>query len=236
MNSSTVTLQYSSLNFDVATSDIICSLTCGGRLHLIDKDTLYSSKRISDEIEREGITHINIAPPSLSTIEIRKSYSLQTINIGGEVCPEDLLQKWKGICEFYISYGPTECAVCSSSISVQNRKEKNSIGKPIGENIYLVCDSYGNIVPNGVPGYLYIAGPQVMSGYVNSNNNGIFHLTFGENSIKVYNSNDIVRKMPSGEYQFLGRQDDLVKLMVIEYLYPKYPMQRVKKITFEMRL
>ncbi|PET59640.1 hypothetical protein CN536_14395 [Bacillus cereus] len=212
MNSSTVTLQYSSLNFDVATSDIICSLTCGGRLHLIDKDTLYSSKRISDEIEREGITHINIAPPSLSTIEIRKSYSLQTINIGGEVCPEDLLQKWKGICEFYISYGPTECAVCSSSISVQNRKEKNSIGKPIGENIYLVCDSYGNIVPNGVPGYLYIAGPQVMSGYVNSNNNGIFHLTFGENSIKVYNSNDIVRKMPSGEYQFLGRQDDLVKI------------------------
>ncbi|WP_042475218.1 non-ribosomal peptide synthetase [Bacillus ndiopicus] len=212
MNSLTVTLQYSSLNFDVASSDILCSLTCGGRLHLIDKEILYSSKRLSDEIEKEEITHINIASSSLSTIEIRKNYSLKTINIGGEVCPEDLIEKWKGNCEIYISYGPTECAVCSSSISIQDRKEKNSIGKPIGENVYLVCDSYGNIVPNGVPGYLYIAGPQVMDGYVDSRNGGISYLTYGSNSIKAYNSNDIVRKMPSGEYQFLGRKDGLVKI------------------------
>lgn len=212
MNSATVTLQYSSFSFDVATSDIICSLTCGGRLHLIDKDTLYSSKRLSDEIERERITHINIASSSLSTIEIRESYSLQTINIGGEVCPEDLIKKWKCICELYISYGPTECAVCTSSISIKQRKEKNSIGKPIGTNMYLVCDFYGNVVPNGVPGYLYIAGPQVMDGYVDSRNSGISYLTYDANSIKVYNSNDIVRRMPSGEYQFLGRKDGLVKI------------------------
>lgn len=212
MNPLTVTLQYSSLNFDVASSDIFCSLTCGGRLHLIDKDILYSSKRLSDEIEKEEITHINIAPSALSTIEVRNSYSLQTINTGGEVCPEDLIEKWKDVCELYISYGPTECAVCSSSVSIQNRKEKNSIGKPIGANIYLVCDSYGNIVPNGVPGYLYIAGPQVMDGYVDSRNSGISYLTYNTNSIKVYNSNDIVRKMPSGEYQFIGRKDGLVKI------------------------
>lgn len=87
------------------------------------------------------------------------------------------------------------------------------IGKP-GSNIqFYVVDTYGNRVPIGVPGELYIGGVQIPKGYLNNpekTRQSFIINPFG--SGVVYQSGDIVRALSNGSFMYLGRTDTQVKI------------------------
>src|SRR5436309_2785760 len=68
-------------------------------------------------------------------------------------------------------YGPTECPMVSSCYTVSNpdheNKEHIPIGRPLPNRRVYILDSYGNPVPVGVPGELYIGGKDLARGYLN---------------------------------------------------------------------
>ena len=91
------------------------------------------------------------------------------------------------------------------------------IGKaPKNVRLYIV-DPQGHRLPVGAAGELWAAGPQVSRGYLNrpEKTAEVFisnPFTTEEKYSRVYRTGDIVRFLPSGDIQFVGRRDGQVKI------------------------
>ncbi|MGY4644491.1 NAD(P)-dependent dehydrogenase (short-subunit alcohol dehydrogenase family)/acyl carrier protein [Cellulomonas sp. URHB0016] len=90
------------------------------------------------------------------------------------------------------------------------------IGSPIANTRVHVLDRHGRLVPDGVPGELHVSSVGLPDGY-----HGLDALTaerfvpdpFGaEPGGRLYNTGDVVRHLPDGTLDFLGRWDLQVKV------------------------
>ena len=90
------------------------------------------------------------------------------------------------------------------------------MGPPIANTKFYVLDRYNQSVPIGVPGELYIGGDGVALGYLNRPElTGERFVTdpFGdERAARMYKTGDLVRYLPDGHLEFLGRLDYQVKI------------------------
>ncbi len=123
---------------------------------------------------------------------------------------------------YYNHYGPTEttvgCALHAISPAELNGSHRGAvpIGRPMANTCLYVLDQRGQLAPPGVPGELYIGSQGVSLGYLHDE-----ELTracfvpsrFAANPGQLlYRSGDIVRWLPDGQLEFIGRADDQLKL------------------------
>ena len=69
--------------------------------------------------------------------------------------------------DFYNVYGPTECTIFSTIKKVDKKYKDIPIGKMLSNLKGYIVDSYGNRLPIGAAGELWISGPQVSRHYLN---------------------------------------------------------------------
>nr|WGD94350.1 AMP-binding protein [Bacillus subtilis] len=111
-------------------------------------------------------------------------------------------------------YGPTETCVDASVHPVIPESAVQSayvpIGKALGNNRLYILDQKGRLQPEGVAGELYIAGDGVGRGYLH-----LPELTeekFLQDPFvlgdRMYRTGDVVRWLPDGTIEYLGREDD----------------------------
>ncbi|SEE23227.1 AMP-binding enzyme [Tenacibaculum sp. MAR_2010_89] len=118
--------------------------------------------------------------------------------------------------DFYNEYGPTEATVISVSkkLKLEDLKGSNiSIGYPIANTQAYVLDKDLKLLPKGVVGELYIGGVGLSSGYINNvtlTEERFIANPFGEG--RLYKTGDIVRWLPEGDLEYLGRNDHQVKI------------------------
>ena len=91
------------------------------------------------------------------------------------------------------------------------------IGKPLDNMRLYVVDHEGHRLPIGAAGELWVAGPQVSRGYLNrpEKTAEVYidnPFAAEEKYARVYRTGDIVRYLPSGDIQFVGRRDGQVKI------------------------
>jgi acyl carrier protein len=89
------------------------------------------------------------------------------------------------------------------------------IGVPIPDLKIYLLDQYGQPVPVGVPGEIYVGGAGVARGYLNRDE--LTAARFVADPIdptggRVYRSGDLARWLPSGQLEYLGRIDQQVKI------------------------
>jgi amino acid adenylation domain-containing protein len=163
-------LQFSSISFDASVEQIFIALFSGAGLVLIERDHLLDMKEFEAFLSRYSITHIDVVPSFLGTLNLHEPNQLKRVISGGEVCPPALAEKWSKICEFYNEYGPTETTVTSIVHLVEHPDESQvhlPIGKPLANTNAYVLDYWGLPVPCGVRGELYIGGDGLSRGYLN---------------------------------------------------------------------
>ncbi|MCX4863850.1 non-ribosomal peptide synthase/polyketide synthase [Streptomyces sp. NBC_00825] len=113
------------------------------------------------------------------------------------------------------AYGPTETTIFATVHLVDWAEQRPSvpIGTPLGQTRAYVLDSWLRPVPVGIAGELYLAGECVTRGYA-----GHPGLTAGRyvaspfSAGRMYRTGDVVRWLPDGQLDFVGRADNQVKI------------------------
>ncbi len=208
-------LQFASFSFDASVSEIFTTLISGATLYLADRQAILD---VAGLINRWQITTITLPPSVSSLIDPEQVPSLHTLVSAGEACTVPLAKKWYKHVRFLNAYGPTENTVCASRYFVTEEPQGNTvpIGRPIGNVQLFVLNKAMKVLPVGVPGELYIGGINLARGYLNRPDltaerfvPNPFAQTPGE---RLYKTGDLVRWLPDGNIEFLGRIDFQVKI------------------------
>ncbi len=115
-------------------------------------------------------------------------------------------------------YGPTETTTFAVTHAIEAADAARSIpiGRPIANTTVHVLDPHGAHVPIGVRGELYIGGPGVARGYLNqpalSAERFVADPYADDADARLYRTGDLVRWLEDGTLEYLGRNDQQVKL------------------------
>src|SRR5690242_10165142 len=117
------------------------------------------------------------------------------------------------------TYGPTESTTFSTTYEVTEvaaERARLPIGRPIGNTRIYLLDDYGQPVPVGAIGELYIGGAGVGRGYLNRPELTAERFVVDPYSqapgARMYRTGDLARYLPDGNLEFLGRNDQQVKI------------------------
>ena len=215
------------ISADLGNTCIYPALISGGCVHLIVQEVSSESGRMADYCRRHPIDVLKIVPSHLSAlVDTNDSKAIlprKYLICGGEALTWELVDRIYGIggsCEIFNHYGPSETTIGSLTLRLSDypRSDKDwervPIGRPIANTRLYILDAWGQPVPTGVAGELYIGGAGVAAGYL-----GQPALT-GERFLddpwkpgsKMYRTGDICRYRTDGLVEFLGRGDNQVKI------------------------
>ncbi len=213
-------MQFASLSFDAAASEIFTTLLSGATLVLADTETLKSGPDLVKFINEKRISTATIPPSVLRVLSPQGLDTLQNVISAGESLAVDVAQKWlEGGRHLINAYGPTEATICASCYQVQPDADHSStmpIGGPIDNVRLYVLDSHMNPVPAGIPGELYIAGAGLARGYLQrpamTAEKFVPDPFSDEAGARLYRSGDLVRWLRDGNLEFIDRIDQQVKV------------------------
>lgn len=213
-------LSTSAVSFDMFIVENFTPLLSGKTVILANEDEQKIPIFLSKLIKKYNVDFILSTPSKISLLLLNDEIgncldSVKVLQLGGEIFSEELYKKLKHFAvnsKIYNGYGPSECSACSSFKEVINSKEI-TIGKPIlNTNIYILNIDQ-NLLPIGYSGQICISGIGVGEGYIN--NYELTSKSFVNNpydTALIYQTGDIGKLLSNGDIEYLGRNDNQVKL------------------------
>jgi amino acid adenylation domain-containing protein len=227
-----IVAQTASQCFDISVWQFLAPLLVGARAHVLPDEVAHDPRRLLDDVDRGGITVLEIVPSLLHFLlseisareENRPSLTrLRWLIPTGEELPPVVCRRWFALypdIPLLNAYGPTECSDDVTHGTVRSAPDNHRIRMPIGRpvpNLRLYVLGHGmRPVPAGIPGELVVGGAGVGRGYL-----GVgewtarswvpdpFSASAGE---RLYRTGDLARLRTDGEIEFLGRIDHQVKI------------------------
>lgn len=206
-----------SLAFDMSVETMWSAFFVGAELLVATEALAKAGPDIADILAVEGVTVWHVVPSLLTLVE-HEMPALRLLNLGGEACPPDLVDRWArpGL-RMLNTYGPTETTVTATWTEVQPGR-RVTIGRPLPGYTAWIVDEHLWPVAAGAEGELVIGGPGVGAGYVNRPDltaDKFVHAPFdGSDGSRplLYRSGDLVRLDAVGDIEFIGRIDTQVKI------------------------
>ncbi|MEH6799268.1 MAG: amino acid adenylation domain-containing protein [Halopseudomonas sabulinigri] len=198
-----------SLAFDAGNMAALVPLSAGGSLTFGEP-----AADLLEQAEAAGCSHMILPAALLANLTPEAGSSLRAIGFGGEACPPALVERWGQRVALFNMYGPTECtvtALCARLLPGQ----PVTIGQPINGMQALILDELGNLCAPGVPGELCLTGQGLARGYLNLPERSAEAFCERElqgRKLRYYRTGDRARQLASGDYQYLGRLDEQIKL------------------------
>ena len=209
------TLAATSMCFDLSVFEFFVPLTVGGTV-ILAEDALALPRLAA----REAVTLVNTVPSALAALlgENGIPSGVRVINLAGEALSRELAEAIHAQCavRLYNLYGPSEDTTYSTFTQVPAGAAKPLIGLPIAGTQAYVLDAQGQALPPGAVGELYLGGAGLARGYLGRPDltaerflPNPFAVVPGE---RLYRTGDRVRRLRTGELDYLGRTDHQVKL------------------------
>ena len=222
------TLQFAPITFDVSFQEILCTLTVGATLILINDDLRLDPVNLLNFINETHIERIFLPFVALQFLAEAASgnkqfpQSLKEVMTAGEqlkITPQ-VKEFFEGLnnCVLFNQYGPTECHVVTE-LKLQG-EPKNwpllpNIGTAISNTVIYILDQDRNLLAAGETGELGISGISLAEGYLNRPGltaEKFVQIAINGTQIRVYLTGDLARYEQDGTIEFLGRKDDQVKI------------------------
>jgi surfactin family lipopeptide synthetase A len=216
-------LQLANVAFDGSVFDIFGALLNGACLVLAPGGSVMSLAELGNLIVSEAVTLFFITTALFNALLDWDPHCLSGVRhvlFGGEKASRphcDRGFETLGPGRLINLYGPTEATVITSAYRLRDLPPDGQalpIGGPVSNTTVFVLDSLRQPVPIGAPGELYIGGPGLARGYLNrpqltAERFVVVDWVGGE---RLYRSGDLVRWLPDGVLDYLGRIDTQVKI------------------------
>ncbi|PPB80692.1 non-ribosomal peptide synthetase, partial [Mycetohabitans endofungorum] len=216
----------SSLSFDATVTSLWTPLLYGSTVKLLSAgNEIEALETYVRQAQSEGLVkitpvHLDILGQRLQQEGIRTRVA--AFVIGGEALNASTVAMWQLIqpsIRLINEYGPTEtvvgCAVYEASTPLPQFGSV-PIGRPIANTRIYLLDAYGQPVPLGAVGELYIGGAGVARGYLNrpelTAERFVPDPFSDEADARLYKTGDVARYRPDGNLEYLGRNDEQVKI------------------------
>jgi len=206
---------YASYGFDASMFDMLASLCNGASLYIIPEEIRLDLMALDRFCIDNEITHAFMTTQvGRQFMSVTECKSLKYFMLGGEKLVPVKPAPWL---KFLNLYGPTETTVYVLSYQVQDDNPLCPIGVPNRDTKAYVVDKNGRQLPVGMLGELVVAGPQVGRGYLNrpDKTTEVFianPFTDDPKYSHAYRTGDVVRWLPDGNIEFVGRNDGQVKV------------------------
>jgi pyochelin synthetase len=219
-------LSVSSLSFDLSVYDIFGLLAAGGRIVCPPATVLPDPANWLTIANSNEITIWNSVPALMSILfeyavdlPHREIPSLRTVLLSGDWIPISMPGQVRQIAprsQVVSLGGATEAGIWSIFYPIERVDEAwRSIpyGRPLSNQSFYIFDDEGRPCPVWVEGELYIGGASLALGYwrdpARTAIQFVPHVLTGE---RIYKTGDRGRYLPSGDIEFLGRDDLEVKV------------------------
>ncbi len=210
-------LQFASLSFDAAISEIGMALLAGASLVLMPAGGLAAGTDVLGFIRQHSVSVATLPPSLLAVLPADQAPSLATLITAGEASSSELVQRWAVARRMINAYGPTETTVCASLTELEpSLATTPPIGRPLANLQMYLLDQHQQIVPVGVIGEIYVGGVGVARGYLNRPDlTAQLFLPDHFSSMpgqRLYRTGDLGRYRVDGQIEFIGRIDQQIKL------------------------
>ena len=224
LNEDDIELQLVSLSFDPSALEIWSCLLGGGKL-VLHPSRNPSLEEIGDALREHHITSTILITglfPLMVDEHLEDLVGLRQLIVGGDVMPassaQRLLQAAPGL-RLINAYGPTEGTIVATAHVIADPAEVATqipIGRPVANTQIYLLDHAGRLVPDGLPGEIWIGGHGVARGYrarPDLTAQRFADDPFSEQShARMYRTGDIGCWRRDGSLDFLGRVDGQVKI------------------------
>lgn len=205
------------LSFDIAGLELYLPLMMGARVLLATRRQAMEGVWLQQQLDQGDITVMQATPATWRMVLQSGWQGRRKVKClcGGEALPRDLADEVlaRGG-SLWNLYGPTETTIWSTLERVRGRERTVSLGRPIANTQVYVLDLNRQPMPVGIPGELSIGGLGLARGY-----RGAPQLTAErfianpfQNGERLYRTGDVVKWLPDGRLEYVGRVDHQVKL------------------------
>ncbi len=172
---------------------------------------------VAEYVVENDVTHLQCTPSAASMLLAdspgRTALGrLQAMLVGGEALPPDLARGLRmqvpGV--LLNMYGPTETTVWSSVARLDVVGETVPLGAAIANTTLSVRNAFGQAIPDGIAGELWIGGDGVSQGYWQRPDLTADRFV-DRGGMRLYRTGDLVRRNGDA-LAFLGRIDNQVKI------------------------
>jgi amino acid adenylation domain-containing protein len=204
-----------SFGFDASVWEILSPLCAGATLALAPPETAGDPNCLLTWWGQQDLD-VSFLPTPIAELAFRRcrySARLRYVLIGG-----DRLRSQPGRHSFEVinNYGPTECTVLATSGPIREEDLVLHIGGPIANTQIHILDEAHRPVSAGESGEIYIGGACVARGYLNRRDLTADRFVADPFSVqpdaRMYRTGDLGRWLPNGTIEFLGRNDEQVKI------------------------
>ncbi|HEX2092799.1 MAG TPA: amino acid adenylation domain-containing protein [Longimicrobiaceae bacterium] len=223
-----VTLQFTTISFDVSFQEIFTTWSTGGRLVVAPEEARHDPSALLHLVEREEVERLSLPWVMLQQLaEHAGERGLPPLRVrevqtaGEQLRITAPIRRWLGALgvPLHNHYGPSETHVVTS-FTLRGAADAwpllPPIGNPIANARVYVLDRHLAPVPAGVPGEIYAGGVCLARGYLDRP--GLTAERFvpdpfgGAPGARLYRTGDRARWLPDGTLEFLGRVDHQVKI------------------------
>ncbi len=218
--------QLTSPSFDAFLRDVFAPLCSGGSLHIPPADTLGDGARLLSWLSHAQITQVHCVPSVFRTLLAHQpkrdelTHLTHVLMAGEALLPADV-SRWMNALGDRIRlvnlYGPSETTMVRFCYLVKSsdRKAKTiPIGQPLPGVRAFLLDPNGQPCKPGEIGRMHIATTYATLGYLNQPRltAAAFTPVPDEPTARLYDTGDLARQLPDGDYQLMGRVDRQVKI------------------------
>ncbi|MCI0488113.1 MAG: amino acid adenylation domain-containing protein, partial [Blastocatellia bacterium] len=213
---------------DLGNTAIYPALCTGGCLHIISQQRAYDPLALGDYISANSIDCLKIVPSHLKALlTVENPHRLiprKRLVLGGEACDGDFVADLKKLaphCLIFNHYGPTETTVGVLVHRIEDQEADSAsqavpLGRPLRNVSVYVLNRFLKPEPTGYRGELCISGGSVTRGYLNRPDltaESFMPDPFSpEPGARLYKTGDMARFLSGGSLEFLGRNDEQVKV------------------------
>ncbi len=205
-------LQFASYCFDASVSEMLMALAFGGTCVLTPDALRHDSRGLSRYCLEQGVTVATFPPNLYAQME---PFPARLLLTAGSPANPAIVERGAQKGSYMNAYGPTEASICSTDWLYDPADpipQRVPIGKPI-DNVKVYIFQGQRLCGLGVPGELCVAGDSLALEYLHRpalTAEKFIKNPFG--SGRLYRTGDLARWLPDGNIDYLGRQDDQVKL------------------------